>query len=243
MKRSGLDRISKEQKVLKAGEGIVSEKRSGAFVTFEGIEGCGKTSQITMLGEHLIKKGYSVLMTREPGGTPVGESVREILLHAGNSSMRSLTELFLLEAVRHQHVDEVIVPSLQDGKVVLCDRFSDATTAYQGFGRGIDREMIELINHWSTGGLKPNLTILLDCPVEEGIDRSLDRLRKEGKLEGESRFEKEGLEFHTRVREGYLEIAGEEPDRFRLLSATPPPEKIHKEVVEIVDRWLESHDF
>lgn len=243
MKHSGLDRIGKEQKGLKAGEGIASEESFGAFVTFEGIEGCGKTSQITMLGEHLIKKGYSVLMTREPGGTSVGESVREILLNAGNSSMRSLTELFLLEAVRHQHVDEVIVPSLQDGKVVLCDRFSDATSAYQGFGRGIDREMIELINGWSTGGLKPHLTILLDCPVEEGIDRSLDRLRKEGKLEGESRFEKEGLEFHARVREGYLEIAKEEPGRFRLLNATASLEKIHKEIVEIVEECLESHDF
>lgn len=217
-------------------------KWPGAFITFEGIEGCGKTSQIAMLGDHLTKEGYSVVITREPGGTSLGESVREILLNARNRSMCLLTELLLVEASRHQHVQEVLMPSLQAGKVVLCDRFSDATVAYQGFGRGLDRGMIELINSWSTEGLKPDLTILLDCPVEEGIDRSLDRLRKEGKIEGESRFEKEGLEFHTRVREGYLEIARKEPHRLRLLSAIHSPERIHEEIVEIVEKWLKSHD-
>lgn len=172
----------------------------------------------------------------------MGESIREILLNAGNLSMRPFTELLLMEAIRHQHVEEVIKPSLQAGNVVLCDRFYDATIAYQGFGRGIDRGIIDLLNRWSTGGLKPNLTVLLNCPVEEGLNRSLKRLREEGKIEGESRFEKESLDFHGRVRGGYLEMARQEPDRFHLIDALNPPEKIHRQIVEIVESRFNLND-
>jgi dTMP kinase len=209
------------------------------FITFEGIEGCGKTTQIIMLGEYLQKKGRPFLITREPGGTSIGESLREILLDSRNRSISNLTELFLIEAIRHQHVEEVLRPSLIAGKVILCDRFSDATIAYQHFGRGIDRAIIEKIDYWATGGLKPSLTILLDCPVEEGLRRSLKRLEKEGKIEGESRFEQEGLSFHLSVREGYLELARNEPERIKVMDGSKPPEKIHMEIIDLLKGWID----
>ncbi len=148
----------------------------GCFITFEGIEGCGKTTQIKLLEQHLTEKGFKVLLTREPGGCPIADQIRAILLDAANSAMTPSAELLLYAAARSQHVEEVIKPALADDCIVLCDRFTDATVAYQGYGRGLDLDSIGYLNQLATSGLKPQLTILLDCPVEVGLKRALARI-------------------------------------------------------------------
>jgi len=204
------------------------------FITFEGIEGCGKSTQVKLAGRYLKKQRIPFITTEEPGGTPIGRKVREMLLnnapHDG-AEMRAETELLLFFAARAQHVRQVIMPSLREGKVVLCDRFSDATIAYQGFGRGLNIDLIKLINNFSSDGLKPDFTILFDLPVEIGLKRATDRIsRNKGKIAAEDRFESEELEFHRRVREGYLSLARNEPDRFRIVDASEDIESVHHEV-------------
>lgn len=183
------------------------------FITFEGIEGCGKTTQMKLITDCLLENGYQAVMTREPGGCPIADKIRDILLDAANSKMVPLAELFLYAAARAQHVSEVITPALDAGKVVLCDRFTDATVAYQGYGRQLDLALIDHLNHLAAGQVHPHLTILLDCPVEVGISRAMSRI---GAAKGakEERFERESLLFHSRVRDGYLKLAAAEPDRF-----------------------------
>ncbi len=206
----------------------------GLFITFEGIEGSGKTSQMAMLGEFLRGKGLRFKSTREPGGTRIADAIRVVLLSPKYGEMTHLTELFLYEACRAQHVQEFIRPALEAGGIVLCDRFSDSTMAYQGYGREMDRDLVARLNDVASGGICPDLTILLDCPVEVGLRRSWERLRREGDAKAESRFEEEELAFHERVREGFLAIAMENPQRVKKVDGTAPPEAVQEEIRKIV---------
>ncbi|HEX9080589.1 MAG TPA: dTMP kinase [Desulfuromonadaceae bacterium] len=185
----------------------------GYFITFEGIEGCGKTTQVRLLAERLESIGCRVVVTREPGGCPISDQIRSILLDAGNQGMRPLTELLLYAAARAQHVAEVIRPALEAGCVVVCDRFSDATIAYQSFGRGIERATIDILNTLARQSLSPDLTILIDCEAPVGLARARQRIDATSGPR-EERFELESLEFHRRVRDGYLALSREEPGRF-----------------------------
>ena len=189
------------------------------FVTFEGIEGCGKTTQIRSLANRLGLLGTPHILTREPGGCAISDQVRTILLNADNSAMAPLTELLLYAASRAQHMTEVITPALSAGKVVLCDRFTDATAAYQGYGRGIDMSLVTQLNRLATGDIKPDLTVLLDCPVETGLGRAVARINSTSG-DREERFELESLQFHQRVRNGYLRLAEEEPERFVVIDGS-----------------------
>ena len=189
------------------------------FITFEGIEGCGKTTQAKLLCEALVDRGYSVVFTREPGGTPAAEELRSFLLKPREERFPPFAELSVYEAARSFHVENLIKPSLEEGAVVICDRFIDSTLAYQGYGRGIDLSLVERLNQEATGGLKPNLTVLIDLPVEEAFRRISER-RKD-------RMESESLKFHQRVREGFLEIARREPERFLIVDGRKKVEELH----------------
>jgi dTMP kinase len=199
------------------------------FITFEGIEGCGKTTQIGHLTSFFKKARRPFLLTREPGGTEVGGKIREILLSSDNSGLEPMAELFLYVADRIQHYRQVILPALRQGKVVLCDRFADATTVYQGFGRGLDLAWIEEIHSRALENAKPDLTFLLDLPVEVGLKRAWKRLKKD--RTGEDRFEKEALDFHRRIREGYLTLARKEPSRIIVLDGMKDEQTLHGEIV------------
>lgn len=197
----------------------------GYFITFEGVEGCGKTTQIKLLSDYLTSHGMQTVLTREPGGCPIADKIRAILLDAENLALSPLAELMLYAAARTQHVSEVISPALEAGNIVLCDRFCDATVAYQSFGRGIDRSIIDGLNHQACQGVTPDLTILVDCDPKVGLERA--RLRIEA-CSGprEERFELEALTFHQRVRTGYQQLAVEEPDRFLIIDGTGTIEEI-----------------
>lgn len=201
------------------------------FISFEGIEGSGKTTQVRLLGDYLKAKGYEVITTEEPGGTAIGLKIRELLLHPQNS-MDALTELLLYYASRAQHVREVIYPALLEKKIVITDRFTDSTIAYQGYGRGIDLETINALNEIVTPGLKPFLTFLLDIDVEEGLRRNRETNKND-------RFEMETIEFHRLVRDGYLKLLKQEPQRIRLIDASRGIDKVHEEIVKVFEEiWL-----
>jgi dTMP kinase len=189
------------------------------FITFEGIEGCGKTTQMRLLAERLETHGKRVTMTREPGGCPIADQIRGILLDAGNSAMTPLAELLLYAAARAQHVAEVVKPALGDDRIVLCDRFTDATIAYQGYGRRLDRQVIDGLNHLAMDGVCPDMTVLLDCPVEVGLERAMARINSSHGAR-EERFELEAMEFHQRVRNGYLQLAASDPGRFVVIDGS-----------------------
>jgi len=210
----------------------------GKFITFEGIEGCGKSTQIKLLWERLAGNGLDTLLTREPGGTRIGERIRAVLLDASHQGMTPVTELLLYAAARHQHVEEVIEPALKAGKVVLCDRYADATTAYQGAARRVDPELIKAVHKIATGGLTPHLTILLDLPAKEGLRRAIERNTREGTEPGHDRFEREGLAFHERVRQGYLSIARAEPERVIVIDAMGTKEELHEKIYALVTKHL-----
>lgn len=207
------------------------------FITFEGIEGCGKSTQIRHLFQTLQAAGRQVVMTREPGGCPVADQIRAVLLDAANRAMVPMTELMLYAAARSQHLAEVVKPALHAGKIVLCDRFSDATRAYQAFGRGLDRTTVETLNRLACGTLAPDLTILLDCDVETGLARACRRIEA-GSGPREERFELESLSFHQRVRDGYLHLAADEPGRFVTVNAAGTPEAIAVTIAGIVNSRL-----
>ena len=200
------------------------------LITFEGIEGSGKSTQIRLVAEHLIKMNIPLLITQEPSGTDIGRKIGGILFNREHYSMCAETEAFLFCAARAQHVREKILPALKEGRIVLCDRFSDATFAYQGFGRGLNHDFIKLINDYSSMMLKPNLTLLFDLPVEVGLKRALDRDNLLKDSSSSDRFEREKLDFHNRVREGYLTRCKNEPNRFRIIDATLDVDTIQKEV-------------
>ncbi|ALC16710.1 thymidylate kinase [Desulfuromonas soudanensis] len=209
------------------------------FITFEGIEGSGKTTQIRLLAERLGKAGKAVVATREPGGCPIADMVRQILLSPGSAALVPRAELLLYAAARAQHVDEVIIPALKEGKIVLCDRFIDATLAYQGHGRRLDASLIDRLNQLATGGLSPDLTLLLDMPAEKGLRRARQR-NEDQNLGNEDRFEQESLAFHSRVRQGYLFLA-EGQDRFRRIDAEGSAEEVARRIAAVVDPFLEQH--
>ena len=197
------------------------------FITFEGPDGSGKSSQVVALAEFLNQAGYSVLVTREPGGTAIGDQVRVILSNLENTGMHPRTETLLFLAARAQLVEQVICAHLEKGDVVLCDRYADSTLAYQGFGHGNDLTQIRNLISFATGGLKPDLTILLDIDVEIGLRR-----RARG---GEwNRLEAYNLEFHQRVRQGYHQLAQAEPERWVVIDAGQPPERVQADVRQVV---------
>ncbi len=209
----------------------------GRFITFEGIEGSGKSTQIVLLANYLKAYQRPVTLTREPGGTAIGDQVRKILLDPGNTGLVPAAELLLYAAARAQHLEELIRPELSAGKIVLCDRFSDATLAYQGYGRGLDRDMIGALDRIVTKGMRPDLTILLDIDAAAGLGRARGRNNSRG-LQAEARFENEELAFHERVRQGYRELADREPDRFRIVDAAATPDEIQNRIRRIVDEVL-----
>jgi dTMP kinase len=203
------------------------------FITFEGIEGCGKTTQMKLLAERLTERGLNVTLTREPGGCAIADRIRAILLDAANREMVPLAELFLYAASRAQHVTEVILPALHSGNIVLCDRFTDATIAYQGYGRRLNMPLIEQLNGIAAGSIRPGLTILIDCPVETGLGRALARI--DGLADGkEERFEQESLKFHHRVRKGYLNLAAAEPERFVVIDGAGTIQEVQEAVASAV---------
>lgn len=212
------------------------------FITFEGIEGCGKTTQIRLLAESLQQSGKEVLLTREPGGCPIADKIRSILLDADNSAMTPKAELLLYAAARAQHSDEVIRPALAGGKIVLCDRFTDATSAYQGCGRGLDQGLISDLNAIATGGCVPDLTVLIDCPVELGLERAMARIEAGSAADRnhlrEERFERESLEFHQRVRDGYLRLAATHTDRFIVIDGSAPITTIAATICKAVSQRI-----
>jgi len=189
----------------------MAESHNGLFVTIEGVEGSGKSTLAEALAARLRASGSEVLVTAEPGGDPVAERIRTLLLDPTHA-ISDRAELLLFEAARAQHVSKVILPALRSGGVVVCDRFADSSLAYQGLARGIGLEVVESINEFATEGLKPDLTILLDLPVEEGL----------GRTQSKDRMTSEGIEFHNAVRKGYLALAAREPDRFVVIDARKP---------------------
>lgn len=206
------------------------------FVTFEGIEGSGKSTHLRHLAGHLRASGHVLLETREPGGTRAGRAIRRLLLGAEALPLTPLAELFLYCADRAQHVDEVIRPALLAGQLVLSDRFSDSTIAYQGYGRRLDLGSVRELDARARDGLSPGLTFLLDCPVAEGLARA--RSRTGSQAVAADRFEREATEFHERVRAGFRALAAAEPGRFCVLDATLPVEQVRERVSAEVERRL-----
>ena len=200
--------------------------KQGLFITFEGADGCGKTTQIELLDKYLQAKGYQTLLTREPGAKGLGTKLREILLHY-DGEVSSNCESFLFLADRAQHIDCIIKPAIKEGKIILCDRHTHSTVASQGYGRGLDISRIDMLNNIATGGLKPDLTIVFDIDIET----SMSRVGKE-----KDRMESAGAEFFNRVRNGYLEIAKKEPKRVKVINSSDTIENIHKQVVELVEK-------
>ena len=212
------------------------------FITLEGIEGSGKTTQMESLVEFLKAQGRDVLALREPGGTPLGELVRDILLNSSEASdgMTVEAELLLYEVSRAELVSKVIRPALSEGRFVICDRFTDSTVAYQHFGRGLGRDSVDNLNAFATGGLTPDITFLFDLPVPDGLGRAFKRIEAAGSgVNSEDRFEREALSFHERIRAGYLELAKEEPARVRVIDAGRPPEEIKEELRRIMGELIE----
>lgn len=208
------------------------------FITFEGIEGTGKSTQIALLKEHLEAKGRRVAVTCEPGGSRIGAELRRVLLSLENRDLTPQAELFLYLADRAQHVAQVVRPALKSGAVVLSDRFADSTVAYQGFGRGMDPELLHQLNAVAVDGLWPELTLLLDLDPVIGLERAMARNSREGKTSAEGRFEAESLAFHGRVRQGFLDLAAREPERIRVVDASGTPEAIALTVRALVEARL-----
>ena len=204
------------------------------FITLEGPDGSGKTSQLPALEKFLQGAGYDVIVTREPGGTSVGDQIREILMNLQNGSIIPRTEILLFLAARAQHVDELIRPALAAGKIVLCDRYGDSTLAYQGFGHKTDLNTLKMLIDFSTGGLKPDLTLLLDVPVEMGIARKLNNSTEWNRLDAYEQA------FHERVRQGYFSLAEEEPWRWVIIDATEDMESVQKALRKALLTRLEA---
>ena len=208
------------------------------FITLEGIEGSGKSSQLDNIRIFLETQGRKVVVTREPGGTAIGKNIRAILLNPVNKRIDPLTELFLYEADRAEHVQKVILPSLAAGRVVLCDRFFDATIVYQGYARGLDSDLIEQMHSVILGRLKPDITFLLDVSPKIGLARAWSQIENGGRTGDESRFEEETVAFHEKIRAGYQKIARREPERFHVIDASHDPLKVKKDILTHLRRAL-----
>ena len=198
------------------------------FITLEGPEGSGKSSHITPLADALRQAEYQVLITREPGGTPIGDEIRDTLLNLKNTAMHPTTEILLFQASRAQHVFELILPAMQEGKVVLCDRFADSTMAYQGYGHQTDLRELAQIIHFATGGLQPDLTLLLDVDIEIGLKR------RSSDQDNWNRLDAKEKAFHQRVRAGYLEMAAAQPERWVTVDAGQPLEQVQQILIQVV---------
>ncbi len=211
--------------------------KTGKFITLEGPEGSGKSTQAKMMIRRLAELGIEAMYTREPGGTALGEEIRNILQHnqAGETPCER-AELLLFEASRNQLVEKVIRPALEKGTWVICDRFMDSTTAYQGYGRGLPVDEVKSIHHFTVNGMEPDLTLLLDLEVETGFERIAQRFLELG--ESADRFEQEERSFHERVRAGYLTLATEEPERFRIVDASQEPEAVSTDIWAILQNQL-----
>jgi dTMP kinase len=203
----------------------------GCFITLEGIEGVGKTTNLEHIESYLVNKGISLRVTREPGGTALGEAIRELLLGHKHEGMSAASELLLMFAARAEHIDKVIRPALEQGDWVLCDRFTDATYAYQGGGRGVAEDEIGILEEWVQHGLQPDLTILLDLPVETGIARA-------GKRSAPDRFENEAAGFFEKVRAAYLHRARLDAQRFRIIDASRPLPDVQQDISRILDELI-----
>jgi dTMP kinase len=212
---------------------LKSARNRGLLVTLEGPDGAGKSTQLGFVARHLASRGLAVRTTREPGGTDTGERIRELVLH-GTGGMSPDTELMLIFAARRQHLEELIVPALNAGTWIVCDRFTDATYAYQGGGSGIAETRIAIVEQWVQEGIQPDMTFLLDVPVLEGLQRTLGRGRDD------DRFEKEDIAFKERVRQAYLTRAARFPDRIHVVDARPDIERVSDRIAAIVDSLLET---
>lgn len=217
--------------------GVRKKSRDGILITFEGIEGSGKTTQLRRLATQLREDGYRVIETREPGGTATAEQIRDLLLHgpgklSETEPMTAVCEACLILAARSQHVAHVIEPALQAGSIVLCDRFSDSTLAYQGYGRGLDVAMLRELNRLATGGLEPDLTLLFDVPVSTGLMR-----RRKFAVE-QNRMDRESQDFYEKVRRGFLALAAREPERIKQIDGLPHPETVAVAVQSAVRAFL-----
>lgn len=208
---------------------------TGKFISFEGGDGAGKSTQLSLLSGNLEALGRRVILTREPGGTRLSEQIRSWVLHESDALCKQ-AELLLIFAARAQHISEVIRPALLRGDWVLCDRFTDASYAYQGGGRGIPVGFIQQIEAVSTEGMRPDLTLLLDLPVIQGIERSV------GRGQGSDRFEEQDLEFKQRVRQAYLDRQSDEPDRIRMIDATKSVESVHTQIWDLVSNLIDRED-
>lgn len=214
----------------------MNQHGGGRLITVEGIEGAGKSSHIDYIHTRLREAGKSVLVTREPGGTALGEEIRGLLLAHREGGMDAMAELLLIFAARAEHLERVIRPALAAGQWVVCDRFTEASYAYQGAGRGMGMDRVAVLEDWLQGAFRPDLTLLFDLPVEIGMGRIAKRADQGG---GDiDRFEQEHLSFWERVRAGYLELANRHPDRFRIIDAAPPIEAVRAQVDEAVTAWL-----
>ncbi|HOO76263.1 MAG TPA: dTMP kinase [bacterium] len=210
----------------------------GTFITFEGGEGSGKSTQARLLVEHLKGQGYDTEATREPGGTPIGDAIRAILLDPRLSEMGHVTELLLLAASRAQNVFQRIRPAIERGAIVVCDRFTDSTLAYQGYGRKFDIALLDSLNRIATGGVWPDLTVLLDIDPEIGLRRARELEKAEAAAGEGDRFEREAFEFHHRLREGFLTQARKYPSRFRIIPVKDTIEETRRDVIAAVDQYL-----
>lgn len=208
----------------------------GTFITFEGIDGCGKSTQLRLLASELRMRGLEVVATREPGGTPLGMQIRSLLLDP-QIEVDPLAELLLFAADRAQHVRTLLSPAVESGSIVLSDRYADATAAYQGAGRSFTREMIAEVIKLATGGLKPDLTLVFDLAVADCLARTSRRTDTDSKID---RLDAEDAAFHTRVRNAYLEMAAAEPERIRIINASGSINETHDRVIEVVIPFLES---
>ena len=205
--------------------------KKGLFITLEGIEGAGKSTAVDFIEDFLTKEGHDVIKTREPGGTVIGEQIREILLKNENYALTYDTELLLAFSARAQHIQEVILPALSSGKIILCDRFTDASYAYQGGGRGIDASRINLLEKWVQEDLRPNLTLLFDLDVSIGMQRTKKRSDAD-------RFEREEINFFEKIRNTYLERAKNEPQRFRIINSASSLESVKEQIITILKDFL-----
>ncbi len=208
------------------------------FISICGVEGAGKTTQIRHITDFLESTGLKFVMTREPGGTEIGMKIRNILLDPKNGNLTPKAELFLYAADRIQHIEQLILPALNEGKIVVTDRFADSTTVYQGYARGIDLELVEKINELVLNGLKPDITILLDISPAVGLARVKDQLHFGERAESESRFEREELAFHEKIRQGFLTLAQKEMKRFRIIDADRDPGKVTEDVIRVLKAAL-----
>ena len=211
----------------------------GFFLTFEGIEGSGKTTQIQRLSQQIRSSGQNIVLTKEPGGTPLANRIRAILLDPHEEAMDGMTELLLYEASRRQHVVDLIRPALERGAIVLSDRFTDATLAYQGYGRLLDMDRLQTLNRWVTDGLTPDLTVIFDLSETESLERARERNRNSKALQDESRLEGEDLRFHRRVREGYLAIAEGDLKRYAVLDAGGTPDEVFDRLTTLLSARAE----